>query len=136
MAFALTSSSAAAAVLQVAVVSPGTRTIADLDWKAILLCIAVAMFGGLVRTLYEVDKASKDKRDIAVRSQLRLDLLRAVIIALVVWAAFAIMKWEPEALPAVLGLAGMAGQTVINPMLKNLAKAADMLGRPAGKAEE
>jgi hypothetical protein len=135
LAASLAVSGVASAALQAAVLAPANRTISDLDWPAILLCMGVAMFGGLLGTLYEVHLATKEKREIDVPAQIKIDLMRAVVIALVVWGIFAFQKWEPELLPAVLGVAGMAGQKFIDPFLKLAGKFGEwvsniLAGRP------
>jgi hypothetical protein len=118
LAVLLAASGFASAALQTAVLEPSNRTISDLDWPAIVLCMGVAAFGGLVGTVYEVHQAAKEKREINVSLQIKLDLLRAVLIALVVWGIFVFMKWEPDLLPAALGVAGWTGQRFMDPMLK------------------
>lgn len=115
-------SGASSAALVSAVVEPSHRTILDLDWSAILGCAGAAMFGGVMGTLFVLHKAGEDGRQINIPLQLALDLGRAIILAFIVYGAFAIQKWEPDLLPAVLALAGMLGDRILNPIGRALIK--------------
>lgn len=134
--FSIGFSGAASATLQAVVLVPSNRTIADLDWISLLMCAAVAMFGGLVGTLYEVHKAAAEKREVNVRLQIQLDLLRAVVIALVVAAVYSHQSWPPDTLPAALALAGMAGQSVLTPLLKLMGKLSEKASSTLGGPKE
>lgn len=129
-------SGAASAALQAVVLTPANRTIADLDWLSLLMCAGVAMFGGLVGTLYEVHKAAAEKREVNVKLQIQLDLLRAVVIALVVAAAYSHQSWPPDTLPASLAVAGMLGQSFLAPVLRAFNKLSEKVSSAIGGAQK
>ena len=116
-------SGASSAALAVAVVSD-SRTLLDLPWLVITGAVGLAMFGGLVGTLFVVHAASITGDRVNIQTQVLTDLGRAAILGLVTYAVVVVQGWQPEVLLGLLPLLGVAGQKILDPILRGLVSVA------------
>lgn len=129
------SSAASAAMVTAAVTEP--RTLLDLPWLAIVGSVGLAMFGGLVATLFVIHAAGEKGLTVNVPLQVMLDLGRAAVLGLAGHAIVTVSQWPTEAMLIVLPVSGVAGQRVLDPILKGMTAAvAAIADRLAGKAKE
>lgn len=110
--------SGAASGTLVAAVAVESRTLLDLPWLVICGSVGLAMFGGLVGTLFVVHAAGERGVSVNVPLQILIDLGRAAVLGLVAYAVVIINQFEPEVLLGSLPLLGVAGQKVLDPLIK------------------
>ena len=133
---AFTLSGAASGALAAAVVVE-SRTLLDLPWIVICGSIGLAMFGGLVGTLFTVHSAGASGAKVNVPMQVAADLGCAAVLGFVAYAVVVAYGWEPEVLLGSLPLLGVAGQKVLVPLIKSLVTVAGAVGnRLSGKVGE
>ena len=136
LAVSIAVSSGASATLATAVVVQ-SRTLLDLPWLVIAGSVGLAMFGGLVGTLFTIHAAAEKKIEVNVPLQVMLDLGRAAVLGLAAYAVVVLQGWNAEVLLGVLPLLGVAGQKVLDPAVTALAAGAKaVLDRVAGKGKE
>ena len=129
-------SGASSAALAVAVVSD-SRTLLDLPWLVITGAVGLAMFGGLVGTLFVVHAASLTGAKVNIQTQVLTDLGRAAILGMVTYAVVVVNGWPPEVLLGLLPLLGVAGQKVLDPLLKGMVSLTTAVAdRLVGRAKE
>lgn len=136
LAVALIVSSGASATLATAVITQ-SRTLLDLPWLVIAGSVGLAMFGGLVGTLFVLHSAAEKKMAVNVPLQVMLDLGRAAVLGIAAYAVVVLQGWDAEVLLGILPLLGVAGQKVLDPAVAALAAGAKLVvDRVAGKGKE
>ena len=129
-------SGASSAALTTAIVHD-SRTLLDLPWLVIAGSVGLAMFGGLVGTLFVVHAAGVSGERVNIQTQVLTDLGRAAILGLATYAVVVTYGWPPEALLGLLPLLGVAGQKILDPLLKGLVVlVTTLVDRLAGKVRE
>lgn len=118
-------------------VATDSRTLLDLPWLVIAGSVGLAMFGGLVQTLFVMHAAGESGARVNVPLQVMSDLGRAAVLGLVAYAVVVTNGWKPEVLLGVLPLLGVAGHKVLDPLIKAaVAGVTGLADRLAGKPRE
>ena len=129
-------SGCASGALAAAVVTD-SRTLLDLPWLVIAGSVGLAMFGGLVGTLFVLHAAGESGAKVDVPIQVLSDLGCAAVLGFVAYAVVVSYAWKPEVLLGALPLLGVAGRKVLDVLVKSAITFATGLGeRLAGKARD
>jgi hypothetical protein len=129
-------SGGASGTLATAVVTD-SRTLLDLPWLVIAGSVGLAMFGGLVQTLFVMHAACDSGARVNVPLQVMTDLGRAAVLGILAYAAVVVNQWKPEVLLGMLPLLGVAGNKILDPVIKaGTAAVTALADRLAGKARE